>query len=231
MGLIRLANAKKRDAQVNAESVVTTVRVRWVDDEGRAAQPVQILRGTIERDVDALAARAGSLAAVAELLVTGDPEIDLETYGTFIDHTSRVYVGRDRRVAHRAAEVEVVKLPDGTIKDRRPRKVEEGNLNAETLLRWSGRFIPKAEVIHRYVLAVKTQIVHVNGLTYDFLYAMAKELEDKQALLLLGGGAKGIEPLIFHRGGTPFRGFLEGRTEGDKYALILHLSNLELRRP
>src|SRR5262249_43252482 len=113
--MIHLANAKGRDAEVNAEAVVTPVRVRWIGEEGRPASLVQVLRGTIDRDVSALASRAGSLAGVAELLVDGDPEIDVETYGSFIDHTSRVYVGPDKRVAHRAAEVEVVKLPDGTV--------------------------------------------------------------------------------------------------------------------
>jgi hypothetical protein len=29
----------------------------------------------------------------------------------------------------------------------------------------------------------------------------------------------------------PYRGFLEGRTRGDTYRLVLHLSNLELKAP
>jgi hypothetical protein len=31
--------------------------------------------------------------------------------------------------------------------------------------------------------------------------------------------------------GTPYRGFLEGRIEGDKFILLLHLSNMELKKP
>jgi hypothetical protein len=50
-------------------------------------------------------------------------------------------------------------------------------------------------------------------------------------LLLLGGGAKGNEPLTFRRGGLSYRGFLEGRVDGPRYALILHLSNQELKQP
>jgi hypothetical protein len=30
-------------------------------------------------------------------------------------------------------------------------------------------------------------------------------------------------------GGTPYRAFLEGRVEGDRYALILRMRNLELK--
>jgi hypothetical protein len=75
------------------------------------------------------------------------------------------------------------------------------------------------------------QLHHINGLTYDFLFGMAKELEAKNALMLLGAGPKSNQPLILRRGSTPYRGFLEGRTQGDKYCLILHFSNLELKAP
>jgi hypothetical protein len=60
---------------------------------------------------------------------------------------------------------------------------------------------------------------------------MAKELEEKESLLLVGAGAKSNQPLVFRRGGSSYRGFLEGRTDGDRYALILHLSNMELKAP
>ena len=37
--------------------------------------------------------------------------------------------------------------------------------------------------------------------------------------------------MICRRGAAPYRGFLERPTEGDKYLLLLHLSNQELRAP
>ena len=73
------------------------------------------------------------------------------------------------------------------------------------------------------------QVQHVNGLTYDFLFDMAKKLADADAMMLVGGGQKGIEPLVMANGGTPYRAFLEGRVDGDKYALILRLTNMELK--
>ena len=73
------------------------------------------------------------------------------------------------------------------------------------------------------------QVQHVNGLTFDFLYDMAKKLHEANAMMLLGAGAKGVEPLVMANGGTPYRAFLEGRVEGDRYALILRLTNLELK--
>ena len=73
------------------------------------------------------------------------------------------------------------------------------------------------------------QVQHVNGLTYDFLFDMAKKLADADAMMLVGGGQKGIEPLVMANGGTPYRAILEGRVDGDKYALILRLTNMELK--
>ena len=98
-------------------------------------------------------------------------------------------------------------------------------------MRWSGVFINKDEACRKFVFVGKQQLVHVNGLTYDFLYAMAKELESKGSLMLLGAGPKSNQPLVFRRGGSPYRGFLEGRTQGEKYCLLLHYSNLELKAP
>ena len=47
--------------------------------------------------------------------------------------------------------------------------------------------------------------------------------------VLVGGGPKGVAPLVMANGGTPYRAFLEGRVDGDKYALILRLTNMELK--
>ena len=43
--------------------------------------------------------------------------------------------------------------------------------------------IKKAEAYKKFVFVAKQQMVHVNGLTYDFLYGMAKELEEAEAKL------------------------------------------------
>ncbi len=69
------------------------------------------------------------------------------------------------------------------------------------------------------------------ALSVPVAQAMAKQLAEEDAMVMLGGGAKGKEPLIFQENGTPYRGFLEGRVDGNRYKLLLHLSNLELRVP
>lgn len=156
----------------------------------------------------------------------------METFGQQISETSRVYVTPEREVVHHVQIFEVLKNPDGSEKERRPQKISEANIAVEgTPLRWSGKLMPKKDVYNKFVFSGMMQITHVNGLTYDFLYEMAKELEEKEAMMLLGAGAKGTLPLVFTRGGNTFRGFLEGRTDGNRYLLLLHLSNMELKTP
>jgi hypothetical protein len=104
------------------------------------------------------------------------------------------------------------------------------NVTGESIVQWSGRKFPKGETIRKFVFQRKVQIKHISGLTYDFLYAMAKDLHESDSLMFMGGGKKGNEPLILTQGGEPYRGFLEGRIDGDKYCLILHLTNMEVKR-
>lgn len=231
MGSINISNSKNRDAMVNTQSVYSPLRVVWLDEKGRQVQNIRLLRCTIDRDIDALLKSAGSLDKVSELLLKGDPEVDLENYGRALSDTSRVYIDPDKKIVHKIREYEIVKNPDGSVRERRPRAVSLPNTATEVPLKWSGKLIKKSEVFNRFVFASKVQIVHVNGLTYDFLYSMAKELHDQQSLMLVGAGPKSNQPLVFQRGGTPYRGFLEGRIDGDKYCLILHLSNMELKAP
>ena len=89
--------------------------------------------------------------------------------------------------------------------------------------------MPRAKVYNKLVFDKKYQLKHVNGLTYDFLFEMAKELSDKDSLMMLGGGKSGKEPLVMNDGGKPYRAFLDGRVKGEKYCLILHLTDQELK--
>jgi hypothetical protein len=168
---------------------------------------------------------------VSSALIEDDPEIDLEHVGRFLRDTSRVYVDASGEIVHRVQFWEIVRNPDGSERERRPRKILETNVAGEVPLRWSGKFIRKEEACRKFVFSGKVQLQHINGLTYDFLFDMAKQLEQKDSLMLLGAGPKSNQPLILKRGGTPYRGFLEGRTQGDRYCLILHFSNLELKAP
>ncbi len=231
MPTISLSDSRGRDAAVSAESVRVPVRVRWVDDTDRQASTARILKGTIDRDYAALLEHAGSPEKVADSLIAGDPELDIEATGAFLRDTSRVYVNSDRQVVHAVSQVEIVKNPDGTEKLRRPKKLAVTNVTPEQPLLWSGKLLPKRDVYNKFAMVSKLQVVHVNGLTFDFLFGIAKELEAKDSLLVVGAGPKANQPLILRRGAVPYRGFLEGRTRGSEYLLLLHLSNIELKAP
>jgi hypothetical protein len=224
---INISNNRGHDALVNTKSVTRTSRTRWIDKNRRQAEIKKILKSTIGHDLDALVEQAGSLEQVADLLIHGDPEIDVETYGSFLTNTTRAY-NQDRKIVNKIIQWDVVKNPDGIEMERRVRKQEMPNV-AEVPLKWSGKLMKKEKIFNRFIFSAKMQIVHFNGLTYDFLFNMAKDLEEKDSVMMVGAGPKANQPLIFRRGGTPYRGFLEGRTQGDKYTLILHLSNMELK--
>jgi hypothetical protein len=50
-------------------------------------------------------------------------------------------------------------------------------------------------------------------------------------MVIVGAGESVKDPLIMQLNGSPYRGFLEGRIDGEKYILLLHLSNMELKLP
>lgn len=232
MGSINLSNSKNRDAVVGTRSVSSSLKVRWVDDKGRQAQNSRVLKAPLSHDLDALLAQSGGdPAAVGEALQKGDPEVDLERTGGILRDTARVYVDPDQKIVHAAQVFDLLKNPDGSLKERRPHRATENNVATETPLKWSGKLFKKSEVVNKFVFSSKLQVVHINGLTYDFLFEIARELELKESLLLVSSGPKANQPLIFQRNGTPYRGFLEGRTKGEAYCLILHLSNMELKAP
>lgn len=180
--------------------------------------------------MDALLRRAeGDLEAVVQSLIEGDPEIDLERVGRFVEDTSSIYRNEDGEFVHKILRWEVEIKGDEEI--RRPKIASEANVSADFPLSWTGRFIPKGKAVRRFVFSQTYQIRHVNGLTFDFLFEMATELEQRGSLMLLGGGEQGKDPLVFQRGARAYRGFLEGRTDGNKYMLLLHLTDTELKKP
>lgn len=228
---INLTDSRKRDAVVKAESVRITAPVRYVGPKGGRAYTRRVLKATVEHDYKSLLDQAGTPEKLGKALVDGDPEVDIERFGTSLWNLSRVYTDPDDALVFRIEQFEVVRGPFGRTKERRPRERDEANVDDDVPLKWTGTLLPKDEAYRKFVFSSKLQIVHVNGLTFDFLYGMAEELHNANSVMLLGGGRSGKQPLVFRRGSTPYRGFLEGRVNGKQYILLLHLSNMELKPP
>ena len=229
---VNLTDSRSRDAVVKAETTGVDEEVRYVDDSGQSAYTRKILKATVEHDFETLVKKYdGDAESLGKALVEDDPEVDMEICGLYLWGVSKVYVDSSDGIVYRIEQQEIVRGPDGSVREKRPRNRPEANVDSEIPLTWTGRKIDKDDAVRRFVFASKLQIVHINGLTYDFLYGMAKELAESNALMMVGGGSKGRDPLVFRRGSVPYRGFLEGRIDGDKYLLLLHLSNLELKVP
>ncbi len=228
---MNITDARGRDAVIKGESIRSYRSVRYNSPSGKPAYTRRLLNSTVDHDLDTLREKFKTDEALAEALVKGDPEVDLEREGMFLWDMQRVFINPNEELVFHIKQEEVVHTPDGQVRERRPKRELEANVDAEVPLAWTGKTIPKAEAIRKYVFRAKLQIVHINGLTYDFLYEMAKELHTQNALMVIGAGPKGKQPLIFRRRSVPHRAFLEGRIDGDKYILLLHLSNMEMLKP
>ena len=225
---IHIADAKGRDAEIIFNSKPKKPTVKLVTEKGEEVQSLRVLKGAINNSFEGMSKSIGEGEAIAQAMITSDPEIDLNITGRFINGSSRVYIDQDLKPVSRITKKEIVHNPDGSVKEERVPKELLANILSEIAVK-PGKLFPKKDMYNKLVFAKKYQLHHINGLTFDFLFEMAKELHDKESLMMLGGGAKGNEPLVFQDGGKTYRAFLEGRVKDNTYVLLLHLSNLELK--
>lgn len=228
---IHLTNASGRDAMVSMALVPHETSPRL----GLRNRPVAFRRYvncTAQGTHEALARRLGD--DYAEALVEGDPEIDLEVVGRTVPGTVAVYLSARGDVLHATpAVVEAIFGPDNVERERRAAADTPANVHDEQPLRWTGRKVPLRELARRFTFRRTIQIFHIDGLTYDFLLATARQLDQDQCAVLLGAGV-GADPLVFEANGRPYRGFLSGRIDPEnpaRYRLLLHLSDMELKPP
>ena len=106
---IKLANDKKRDAEVTFRSLNPKPSVTMVMESGDKVITKRVVKGTSHTSTKTLLAnynekpKAGvdfqmQLASkLAEDLIATDPEFDLELTGKFIEDVSRVYINEDEK--------------------------------------------------------------------------------------------------------------------------------------
>lgn len=241
MRKINLSNDTKRDAEVAFGTTFHRSTPVYKTADGKKSVNERRVRATMKTTDEALLAQFGA-EGLADALISGDPEVDMEQFGLKVEGLKKIFIttGTPKqpndqlpnlpKVAYGVTLSEHVFLADGTEKEVRPEQTTAANISLDGLpLRWTGKLIPRQKAMRMFMFKKSYQVQHVNGLTYDFLFDMAKKLSDADAMMLVGGGQKGIEPLVMSNGGTPYRAFLEGRVDGDKYALILRLTNMELK--
>jgi hypothetical protein len=166
-----------------------------------------------------------------QALVDGDPEIDFNSIGKKINGTDLIYLDSEGEILYAPPSIEESIIgPDGDEKERRKPEDIQSNVDDELPVRLTGQKIPIEDVLKSFAFKRTIQIMHVDGLTYDFLFQMAKELSEEKCMAMIGAGKQGKDPLIFQSNGSPYRGFLEGRIKNKKYKLLLHLSNMQLKK-
>ena len=227
MRAINISNERSRNAQVGFEQKALSRNVQYIREDGQSHRNVRLLKSTMPTNFGTLIEDHGE--NLIDRIIDSDPEIDIERVGLFLNRVKKVFLTPEGKVAYRVSRKHVFYTPTGEIKDERKYHTAEANINVEHPLRWTGKLIPKNKAVRMFVFTRGYPLRHINGLTFDFLYDMAKKLHDQNCVMLLGGGSKGAGPIVLSTGGTPYRAFIEGRIDGDKYCLILHLTNLELK--
>ncbi|HPD15913.1 MAG TPA: hypothetical protein PLE19_13250 [Planctomycetota bacterium] len=228
---IRIRDSRGRDARVRMEPAHRRGRPTLQALDGRAVEAARFIKAPMSRSYGVLRHRCPDDVELAELLIEEDPEIDIEATGRRTGPTDHVLLDPDGNVLYAAAEIEIVYNRDGIELERRLPADTPANVDGDAGLVWTGRMLPRSQAARRFAYTRALQLRHVDGLTYDFLFGMARELDQADALALIGAGPGGRDPILLERNGVPHRGFLEGRVDGDCYLLVLHLTNLELTMP
>ena len=226
---IHLSNAAKRDATIIMDFIKPDPPPR-MGIPGKSVSFERYLASSDRGLHVSLLSQYGE--EYADFLINEDPEIDIEVIGERLTSTSSVFLSSGGEVMYAAPRiVEIIINPDGSERERRDPVEVEANVHEEFPINWSGKKVSIGEAVRKFVFRRTIQLTHLDGLTYDFLFNMAKELSDGGVMMLVGGGKKGSDPLIFQANGKPYRAFLEGRINGDKYQLLMHLSDMELKSP
>ncbi len=163
-------------------------------------------------------------------MIANDPEVDIELIGRPIEKTNTIYLDSENNIMQMAPEwIESILDVNGIEKEQRKPQDRFSNIAEEIPIRFTKTRLKKSEAIHRFAFTRTVQLWHSDGLTYEFLHGIAEDLDKSKEMMLLGGGSKAKEPLIFQLNGLPWRAFLEGRISEEGYCLLLRLSNLELK--
>jgi len=230
MRTIKLTNSNKRDAEVCMDVPKKPSAVKKVTKDGGELFSIKILKQNLAMSFESLASRYDDMLQMGKAIIDSDPEVDMEIEGRKLGGTRKIYLRPNGQIAYRVDMQQIIRDPKGNEKERRDFTKALSNVTGEeNIVQWTGRTLSKTDAIRKFVFSRKYQIKHISGLTFDFLYAMAKELNDTNSLMYMGGGKKGKEPLIITQGGEAYHGFLEGRVKGETYVLILHLSNMEMK--
>ncbi|MEJ2294970.1 MAG: hypothetical protein P8Y23_09375 [Candidatus Lokiarchaeota archaeon] len=167
-------------------------------------------------------------------LSSSDSDVDIELAGKYIFTTMRIIVNEDYDPVYNYKIYDVVEKPNGKRIERSHEKTIS-NINKSIPLIISDHLYDPKELALKYVFRLHYYITHSDGVTFKFLYDIAKRLAEEEKFAeieAINSQSKKREPLVLVDRGRKFpRAFIEGLVSGKSYYLILHLSDQELRIP
>jgi hypothetical protein len=225
---IYIANEKNRDANVKFVSLIKEADPLY-NFKNKPVKSRKILINSNETSDESLKNKYKD--KIADKILKEDIDVDIEYAGKFIGDLDRIFLNAKSEILYSPPKIKDVfyNTKGEEIKKEDPKELMTNIKNDSPPIKWTGKFFKREDVLKKFVITKSIQLKHVDGLTYEFLYDMAKTLDDKKSLVLLGAG-NGKDPLIFQTNGTPYRGFLDGRINNKQYQLILRLSNMELKK-
>ena len=229
---IKIEDSNNRDAELTFKSVRSDNNIFLALETGEKPINKKVIKSTLEKSIFSLIETSSpnqeDYNNFSEKLINHDDEIDFELFGKFVGKTDKIFTTSNFKPVFNVVVTEQIVDTKGELVEERKPNYLNSNINESSIVKWTNKYIPKSKLYNKVVLRSKYQIKHVNGLTFDFLFKIAKDLHTKHSFMRVGGG-KGDEPLVLYDGGKPFRGFLEGRIKEDSYCLILHLSDQEFK--
>lgn len=229
---IKIEDNNKRDAEITFKSVRSGDLIYLALENGEKPINKRVIKSTNENSLEYLINKTeptqDDYNDFSEKLINEDIELDLELFGRFVGKTDKIYTNSDLKPVYNVSVTEQILNPKGELIEEKEQNFIKSNINGDSTVKWTGKYIPKKKIYNKIVLGSKYQLKHINGLTFDFLFNISKDLFEKDSLMMLGGG-KGNDPLTINDGGRPYRAFLEGKVKGDSYCLIMHFSNQEFK--
>ena len=223
---IKLTNTQKRTADLYLASLNQAKATKVV---------VQTAEGPAEPERKPILGRKSGWSkgmdpdAIAAALIKGDPEIDTATIGRPVQVRSTVFLNQKSEPVTQFRVLEDKFLPDGTLKDTKPYKPTEPNIELPIQISAKGNQSPE-DMVQKFVVHKIYQLIHTDNLSFDFMYNLCTEIQPL-GFVRLAAGLKGNEPLVLRREGLPCFAFLRGRVEGETYCGTLHLTHMELKNP
>jgi hypothetical protein len=223
---IKLTNSQKRTADLYLVSLNQAKATKVI---------VQTAEGPAEPERKPILGRKPGWSrgmepeAIAAALVKGDPEIDTTAIGRPVQVRSTVFLNKKSQPVTQFRIVEDKFLPDGTLKETKPYKPTEPNIELPIQVSAKGNQSP-GDMVQKFVVHKIYQMIHTDNLSFDFMYNLCKEIQPL-GFVRLAAGLKGNEPLVLRREGLPSFAFLRGRVEGETYCATLHLTHMELKLP